>query len=59
LTDIQLACNAGAKGVLVLTGCGQDQKTKLDSSPPVFIARDLYEAVQWIIEDVKKTLTVV
>jgi ribonucleotide monophosphatase NagD (HAD superfamily) len=54
LTDIQLARNAGAKGVLVLTGHGQDQVAELDPSLPAFVAKDLFEAVQWIIEDVKK-----
>lgn len=54
LTDIQLARNAGAKGVLVLTGRGQDQVAELDPSLPAFVAKDLFEAVQWILEDVKK-----
>jgi heptosyltransferase-2 len=53
LTDIQLARNAGAKGILVLTGHGQDQVAQLNSSQPAFVARDLSEAVQWIIKDIK------
>jgi heptosyltransferase-2 len=53
LTDIQLARNAGAKGILVLTGRGQDQVAQLNHSQPAFVARDLFEAVQWIVKDVK------
>ena len=54
ITDLQLARNAGAKGILVLTGYGKDQITGLDPSLPDFVARDLFEAVQWVIEDVKR-----
>jgi heptosyltransferase-2 len=57
ITDVQLAHNAGAKAILVLTGYGKDQIAGIDHSPD-FVARDLFEAVQWVIEDVKKTLTV-
>jgi heptosyltransferase-2 len=57
ITDVQLAHHAGAKGVLVLTGYGKDQIAGVDPSPD-FVARDLFEAVEWVIEDVKKTLTV-
>ncbi len=50
--DLDLARRIGAKGILVLTGYGrgeweycQDQwKVK-----PDWVARDLYEAVQWIL----------
>jgi len=54
ITDLQLARNAGAKGILVLTGYGKKQIAGLDPSLPDFVARDLFEAVQWVIEDVKK-----
>ena len=53
-TDIQLAHNAGAKGILVLTGHGINDLPRLDPSLPNFVARDLSEAVQWIMEDVRK-----
>jgi heptosyltransferase-2 len=59
LTDIQLARNAGAKGILVLTGHGQEQAARLNSSQPAFVAKDLFEAVRWILEDIKKMSTVI
>ncbi|MBI4948845.1 MAG: D-glycero-beta-D-manno-heptose 1,7-bisphosphate 7-phosphatase [Deltaproteobacteria bacterium] len=52
-SDIELAFNAGAKGVLVLTGKGQDESHKL-KRPADFVAEDLMNAVLWILDDLKK-----
>ena len=54
LTDIECAQRAGARGILVLTGYGKDEEEKIDGaspSKPVCIAPNLFEAAQWIIED--------
>lgn len=53
-TDIQLAYNIGAKGILVLTGWGKDQISRLDPVQPAFIASDLFEAVEWIVQDIRR-----
>lgn len=53
VSDLQLACNIKAKGVLVLTGKGLKEAEKL-SSPAAFVARDLDEAVDWIIDEMKR-----
>lgn len=52
-TDVELAQNCGAKGVLVTTGYGQDV---LDGKyqwtvKPDYIAKDLAHAVDWILKD--------
>ena len=46
--DIKLARNVGAKGILVLTGYGQKSREKIR---PDYIARDLYQAVKWILTE--------
>jgi len=53
--DIKLAHNVGANGILVLTGYGQGELRYVgpkQKCKPVFIARDLLDAVQWIAKDV-------
>ena len=53
--DIAMARNGGAKGILVLTGYGKGEEQLLKSASPVvpdFIAADLPEAVEWILNDV-------
>ncbi len=52
VSDIELAKNAGAKGILVLTGDGVKEKGRL-IRPADFVAKDLSEAVRWIMEDLK------
>ena len=55
--DIELAHNVGANGILVLTGYGEGELRYVgpkQKCKPVFIARDLLDAVQWIAKDVKK-----
>jgi len=55
MMDIRLAENAGSKGILVLTGYGKGEwEFQRQKGPsPNFIARDILEAVQWILEDVR------
>jgi D-glycero-D-manno-heptose 1,7-bisphosphate phosphatase len=53
-TDIECAHRAGAKGILVLTGYGKDELSKINSAAlaqPEYVAADLLDAVQWIIKD--------
>ena len=55
--DIQTAANAGAKGILVLTGYGQGEYDYLRHTQPVqpvFMAPDLEAAVEWILQDLGK-----
>jgi D-glycero-D-manno-heptose 1,7-bisphosphate phosphatase len=52
--DIQTAANAGAKGILVLTGYGRGEYEYLRAAArvqPVHVAPDLLEAVEWILQD--------
>jgi D-glycero-D-manno-heptose 1,7-bisphosphate phosphatase len=50
-SDVQLAHNAGARGILVLTGEGQKHLDAYPTeySPPNAVCRDLVEAAHWII----------
>jgi D-glycero-D-manno-heptose 1,7-bisphosphate phosphatase len=55
--DIQTAANAGAKGVLVLTGYGRGEYDSFRAGQPVqpvHVAGDLLEAVEWILADLGK-----
>ena len=52
--DIQTAANAGAKGILVLTGYGRGEYDYLRAAQPVHVAPDLPEAVEWILQDLGK-----
>jgi D-glycero-D-manno-heptose 1,7-bisphosphate phosphatase len=51
-SDINAAANAGAKGVLVLTGYGREIEDDRERWPcePAFVARDLLEAVKMILD---------
>ena len=52
IIDVEFACKIGTKGVLVLTGYGKGELAYRDGQwreKPNFIARDLYDAVRWII----------
>ncbi len=58
-SDIQLANNIGAKGVLVLTGYGDIEKELLNDGTngrASYIAADLYSAAEWIISDIHERL---
>jgi D-glycero-D-manno-heptose 1,7-bisphosphate phosphatase len=55
--DIQTAANAGAQGILVLTGYGRGEYEYVRPTQPVqpvLVAPDLLEAVEWILQDLKK-----
>lgn len=52
-SDVGLARNLKAKGVLVLTGTGHNELEGMEESPD-FIARDLLEAVNWILADMER-----
>ncbi|MBI3035431.1 HAD family hydrolase [Candidatus Woesearchaeota archaeon] len=49
--DVELGRNAKCKSILVLTGDGNKTKKEVE---PDFVAKDLLEAAEWIIEDDKK-----
>lgn len=52
--DIELGCNAGARSILVLTGYGKTELPRHREArlaPPDYIAPDLYDAVQWILNE--------
>jgi D-glycero-D-manno-heptose 1,7-bisphosphate phosphatase len=54
--DIQTGANAGAKGILVLTGYGRGEYEYLGRTwnpAPAHIAGDLPDAAAWIIKDLK------
>lgn len=58
ITDIQLANEADMKGILVLTGYGKNDYAIIKKDglkAPAYIARDLYDAVKWILRDKKKS----
>ena len=50
--DLETGHKAGCKTVLVLTGYGTEQEKERDKweFQPDFVAKDLYEAALWIIE---------
>lgn len=57
-SDMELAHNAGLKGIMVLTGYGMGEIDFIlpqKQNKPAFIAKDLYDAVQWILSDILKT----
>ena len=54
LSDVECAQRAGMRGILVLTGYGKDEMKKItdaSSVRPVYIAKNLYQAAKWIVED--------
>jgi D-glycero-D-manno-heptose 1,7-bisphosphate phosphatase len=50
-SDVECAQGVGARGILLLTGHGQDALAQKErwSKPPAFVASDLFEAVNWIL----------
>jgi heptosyltransferase-2 len=50
VSDIEVARTSGAKAIMVLTGYGKAELGQLDNVPD-FVARDLTDAVSWIIND--------
>lgn len=56
LKDVEMARNAAAKAVLVLTGYGRGELEFLGSHStvqPDFVATDLSHAVEWILSDLR------
>lgn len=53
MRDMETGFNANLRTVLVLTGYGEEERDKYKDDPrqPDFVARDLYEASDWIIRD--------
>jgi D-glycero-D-manno-heptose 1,7-bisphosphate phosphatase len=57
LRDVETAHRAGAKGVLVMTGYGQDLMQEAgpdranELNQPDYVAQDILEAVHWILKD--------
>lgn len=54
VTDMELARRVGAKGIMVLTGYGKDELQKISDASaqkPAHVARDLFYAVKWIMDD--------
>jgi D-glycero-D-manno-heptose 1,7-bisphosphate phosphatase len=55
--DILFGLNIGAKSILVLTGFGKSANFQLEEAgiSPAYIAENLLDAVNWILNDIKKT----
>jgi D-glycero-D-manno-heptose 1,7-bisphosphate phosphatase len=55
LSDVEFGRNAGCKAILVLTGYGKGEweynRSKYSANPD-YVARDVLDAAQWIINDV-------
>ncbi len=54
VTDIECAHRAGVKGILVLTGYGEDELKKIEGTKarePEYVADDLFDAVKWIMNN--------
>ena len=49
-SDMGLARNLGARGILVLTGKGAHELEGMEEAPD-FIAKDILEAAGWILAD--------
>lgn len=54
-SDIGLARNLKARGVLVLTGKGANELEGMEEAPD-FIAKDLNDAVDWILADIERSV---
>jgi histidinol-phosphate phosphatase family protein len=49
-SDLEAGRRAGCRTALVLTGYGAEQRAAIEASaPPDFVARDLLDAVHWIL----------
>ncbi len=56
LIDVELALRVSGKGILVETGHGKSEKEKIVESKinPNFIAVDLYAAINWVLEELRR-----
>lgn len=52
-SDVGLARNLKAKGILVLTGTGHNELEGMEEAPD-YIAKDLLDAVVWILADIER-----
>lgn len=55
--DVETAANAGVQGILVLTGYGRGEYEYLrhrEKVQPVYIATDLMDAADWILQDLRQ-----
>lgn len=55
-SDLKAAARCGARGLLVLTGYGRGDLAYIGPGQevqPVFVAEDIYDAVLWILADLK------
>ncbi len=52
--DVELAHNAGCKGILVKTGHGIEEIEKNKNKTADYIAQDITDAVNWIENNIKK-----
>jgi len=54
VSDAELGKNSGAKSVIVKTGYGEGEirSEKMDKVNPDFIAEDILDAVEWILNDI-------
>lgn len=53
LSDVGLARNLKAKGILVLTGTGHNELEGMEDAPD-YIAKNLLDAVVWILADIER-----
>ncbi|MFH1625793.1 MAG: HAD family hydrolase [Pseudomonadota bacterium] len=56
ISDIEVAYSVGSKAILLLTGYGKDEVQSLKKGSqmqPHHIARDLFDAVNWILLDLR------
>lgn len=56
VTDMKLAKNAGAVGIMVMTGFGSAEKNRIEADfAPAYYAHDIGDAVRWILEREKSS----
>jgi D-glycero-D-manno-heptose 1,7-bisphosphate phosphatase len=53
ITDVEAGHAAGCQTILVLTGYGEQEQKKGTTCQIDFIAPDLWEAVQWIVQQIE------
>jgi len=61
ISDVETAKRVGAKGILVLTGYGRGVYEYEQDSwtvTPEYIAEDLYDAVEWILDDLNEDIEI-
>ncbi len=51
--DVKFAQSEGAKGILVLTGYGRGEHGFIKGTVPDYVAENLIEAVEWILNDME------